>query len=129
MSGIGNCRRVTPAAVRLAVRITPEAEAQIRNIDDWWRKNRTFSPNLFVDELAAAFEIISRAPGLGRSYRLSPVAGTRRVLLKRSHYPVYYIAGADEARVLAIGTRDAAKVHRFALRYNLGCRCRFASDF
>jgi pyruvate carboxylase len=40
--------------VSLLVRITPEAEAQIRIIDSWWRENRTALPNLFADELAAA---------------------------------------------------------------------------
>jgi len=38
--------------VRLPVRTTPEADAQIREIDRWWRRNRPASPNLFADELA-----------------------------------------------------------------------------
>ena len=46
------------------VTTTPEADHQIRTIDDWWRKNRRQAPNLFLDELSVAFEIIARAPAV-----------------------------------------------------------------
>jgi hypothetical protein len=42
--------------VSLPVRTTPESDAQIREIDDWWLRNRPTSPSLFTDELAAAFD-------------------------------------------------------------------------
>ena len=86
----------------LPVRTTPEADAQIRDIDDWWRTNRRASPNLFLEELAISFKVIGDAPQIGRLYRRSPVAGTRRVLLKDSRYHVYYVPRADEVRVLAV---------------------------
>jgi plasmid stabilization system protein ParE len=88
--------------VSLPVTTTPEADAQIRAIDDWWRENRRASPNLFCDELAGAFEIIARAPNIGRLYRRSPVSGTRRVLLGGTRYHVYYVPGDEEVRVIAI---------------------------
>jgi len=68
--------------VNLLVRTTPEADAQIREIDDWWRRNRVAAPDLFLEELAASLHIISAAPSIGRLYRQSPVLSTRRVLLK-----------------------------------------------
>ena len=40
----------------LPVTTTPEADAQIRTIDDWWRENRPASPNLFFDELSAGYD-------------------------------------------------------------------------
>ena len=43
----------------LQVTTTPEADAQIRTIDNWWRENRRMSPNLFFDELSLAFDIIA----------------------------------------------------------------------
>lgn len=86
----------------LPVGTTPEADTQIREIDDWWRKNRHSSPDLFLDELASSFNIISDAPHLGRLYRQSPVPGTRRVLLKGTRYHVYYVPSADEVTVLAV---------------------------
>jgi plasmid stabilization system protein ParE len=88
--------------VSLPVRTTPEAEAQIGDIDAWWRTHRGSSPDLFLEELVAAFDIIGDAPHVGRLYRQSPVSGTRRVLLKGTRYHVYYLPTADEVRVLAI---------------------------
>jgi plasmid stabilization system protein ParE len=41
-------------------------------------------------------------PLIGRPYRRSPVAGTRRVRLERSHYHIYYLAGSDDVRILAV---------------------------
>ena len=66
----------------LPVRTTSEVDAQIGEIDDWWRANRRSSPDLFLEELTASFDIIGDAPPIGRLYRQSPVPGTRRVLLK-----------------------------------------------
>jgi hypothetical protein len=60
--------------VSLPVRTTPEADAQIRTIDKWWRENRTASPNLFAAELAAALDLL--APHIGRPYRQSAVLDT-----------------------------------------------------
>jgi plasmid stabilization system protein ParE len=75
--------------VSLPVTTTPEADAHIRTIDDWWRENRRASPDLFLDELSNAFEMLARAPQIGRLYRRSPVAGTRRILLRGTRYHVY----------------------------------------
>jgi plasmid stabilization system protein ParE len=88
--------------VNLPVRTTPEADAQILEIDSWWRNNRSASPHLLGEELAAAFNIIGGAPQMGRLYRQSPVPNTRRVLLKGTRYHVYYVPLVDEVRVLAI---------------------------
>jgi plasmid stabilization system protein ParE len=88
--------------VSLPVRATPEADAQISEVDDWWRTNRRSSPDLFLEELTAAFNLIGDAPQLGRLYRQSPVPGTRRVLLKGTRYHVYYVPRPDELRVLAV---------------------------
>ena len=86
----------------LQVRTTPEADAQIRAIDDWWRTNRTAAKNLFADELAASFDLIGQTPNVGRRYERSPVPGTRRVLLKGTRYHVYYALRGDEVCVLAL---------------------------
>ena len=86
----------------LRVVTTPEADAQIRTIDDWWRQNRRTSPDLFADELSRTFDILAQAPHIGRLYRRSPVAATRRVLLRATRYHVYYVAGEHEVKVLAV---------------------------
>jgi plasmid stabilization system protein ParE len=88
--------------VILPIVTTPEADTQVRTIDDWWRENRRTSPDLFLDELADAFEILARAPNIGRPYRRSPVSGTRRMLLRATRYHVYYVATEGEVTVLAV---------------------------
>lgn len=84
------------------VRTTPEADNQIHEIDDWWRRNRTAALDLFLDELAECFEIIGHAPQIGRIYRHSPVPGVRRLLLRGTRYHVYYVPRTDEVTVLAV---------------------------
>jgi plasmid stabilization system protein ParE len=88
--------------VSLPIRTTPEAVAQIREIDSWWRENRPGSPDLFVEELAESFEIISSAPFAGRRYRNSVLMGTHRILLKGTRFHVYYLPRDDEVIVLAV---------------------------
>ncbi len=86
----------------LPVTTTPEADAQIRTIDGWWREHRRASPDLFLNELVGALEIVARAPMVGRLYRRSPVPGVRRLLLRATRYHVYYVPSLLEVRVLAI---------------------------
>ncbi len=88
--------------MNLTVRTTREADRQVRTIDDWWQRNRSAAPDLFLDELASAFTLIGHAPQAGHPYRRSPIPGTRRVLLARSRYHVYYIPLDDEVLVLAV---------------------------
>jgi plasmid stabilization system protein ParE len=91
--------------VTLPVRSTPEADAQVRAIDEWWRSIRPASPNLFIEELAESFDIIGHAPNIGRLYRHSPVPGTRRVLLRGTRYHVYH------APIQALNERDSRRLH------------------
>lgn len=53
----------------LPVQTTREADAQIREVDDWWRRNRFAAPDLFLDELSASFDSIGHTPQMGRQYR------------------------------------------------------------
>ena len=86
----------------LPVTTTPEADTQIRTIDDWWREHRRASPDLFLEELAVAFDIVGRAPNIGRLYRRSPIVGTRRILLRETRHHVYYVPGDHEVQVIAV---------------------------
>ena len=88
--------------MKLPVITTEETDRQIRTIDDWWRANRRASPDLFLNELTGAFDLLARAPGIGRRYRLSPIPGTRRLLLRSTRYHVYYVAGDHAVTVLAV---------------------------
>lgn len=88
--------------MNLQVRVTPEAETQIREIDGWWRENRSAAPDLFLSELTESFDIIAGAPQIGRLYRKSPLRNARRLLLKQTRYHVYYVTMPGEVRVLAV---------------------------
>jgi plasmid stabilization system protein ParE len=88
--------------LNLPVRTTPEADAHIRDIDDWWRTNRCAALDLFLDELAGSFDMIRAAPQIGRLYRRSPVPGTHRLLLTLSRYHVYYVPRPADIMVLAV---------------------------
>lgn len=84
------------------VLLTPEAEQQVRAIDAWWRINRSIAPHLFVEELAAACELVAGAPLAGRRYEHAEVAGVRRILMRASRYHLYYKEHEESVLVLAV---------------------------
>lgn len=84
----------------LPVRITPEAEGQIREMENWWRRNRPAAPDLFLNELIESFELLSGAPQIGHLYRPSPVRRVRRLLLRGARYHIYYAVVQSEVRIL-----------------------------
>jgi plasmid stabilization system protein ParE len=88
--------------VSLSIVTAPQADSQIETIDAWWRTNRSASPNLFSEELAAGFELIASAPDIGHLDRRAPLLGVRRILLRATRYHVYYIRQRDVVVVLAV---------------------------
>lgn len=82
--------------------VTPEAEAQIRIIDSWWRRERPAAPGLFAEELASSFALLSNAPLAGRHYHHATVSDVRRVLLRSTRYHVYYRLHESDVIVLAV---------------------------
>jgi len=67
-----------------------EAEQQLENIDRWWQTNRGAAPDLFLDELARAVDLLSDLPDIGSPFTRTKRAGIRRLLLRRSKHWVYY---------------------------------------
>ena len=82
--------------------VAPEAEEQVRTIDAWWRKERLASPDLFCEELSAAFALLGGAPQAGRRYPHPIVPEIRRILLRSSRYHVYYKVHEDDVIILAV---------------------------
>ncbi len=82
--------------------VAPEAEARMRRSDSWWRSNRTASPGLFTEELAAAIETLAVAPDVGHRYPHPDVPGVRRVLLRATRHHVYYVTGAEAVVIVAV---------------------------
>jgi plasmid stabilization system protein ParE len=77
-------------------------EDEIRRIDAWWRRHRLAAPDLFVEELAAALELLASAPHAGRKYDHPSVSDVRRVILRATRYHVYYKIHSREVFVLAL---------------------------
>ena len=88
--------------VNKPVRTTSLADLQILELDLWWRANRDKAPNLFEEELAIAFETISKAPGVGKPYASPDVSGVRRILMRATRHHVYYVVQDDQVLVLAV---------------------------
>lgn len=86
---------------RYRVAVVERAEVQLRTIDAWWRTHRTVAPELFVEELAAAFERIADVPFSGSPYALAKPVGVRRTVLRRTRYHVYYTVD-ESARLVVV---------------------------
>jgi len=93
----------------MEVTVVPDAEAQIRRIDEWWQENRTAAPELFVQELAAAIALIESAPRIGRRRRHPGVPGLRRVLLRATRYHLYYVADESGERLFVLALWSAVR--------------------
>ena len=84
------------------IRTTPEAETHAGFADEWWRRNRQASPDLFASELAGACDLLVAAPEIGRRYRRKDIAGLRRLLLPATRYHVYYVFDRDAASIVIL---------------------------
>lgn len=84
--------------------VVQEAEKQLHEIDAWWVENRQSVPDLFLNELGRAFELLAEMPKIGPLFPRANHPGVRRLLLRKSKHWVYYVH--DERRsivhVLAI---------------------------
>lgn len=85
-----------------AIVTPPEVEEEIRAIYTWWRENRPAAPNLFVEELAAAFELLRAAPYVGRRFPHPEIPNIRRLLLRATRYHVYYKVESEAIVVLTV---------------------------
>ena len=87
----------------LPVRIVNSAAKAIVEASQWWRTNRSASPDLFAIDLANSFRLISAHPGIGAVAINAKLEGVRRVHLLRVHYYLYYRVTAEPAiEVLAL---------------------------
>lgn len=73
----------------LAVVFQRRATREIEKVDEWWRKNRPSSPDVFVTELERTIAAVAIMPTLGTTARSERAVGVRRVLLRRTRYHVY----------------------------------------
>jgi plasmid stabilization system protein ParE len=93
----------------VVVRTTPDADAQALQAVEWWRSNRIAAPDLFAEELAGAFDLLARAPDIGRRYRRAGIPGLRRILLPATRYHVYYVHVPDEDACVVLAVWSAVR--------------------
>lgn len=81
----------------LHIEVTELAEAQISDLDSWWRANRLKAPNAVREEIERVSALIAFHPGMGMPARNVKLPGVRRNFIERLHYHVYYrLLGSPE---------------------------------
>ncbi len=82
----------------MKVRFAARALRQATSVARWWRRNRAAAPFLFDEELDALVATLRAGNALGTEYPARD--GTRRALLPRSRYHVYYEIERDDGIVV-----------------------------
>ena len=59
---VRTCSAACALETEVHVHVADEAEAHLRAIDAWWREQRPSAPMLFIEEVAAAFDLLSAMP-------------------------------------------------------------------
>jgi plasmid stabilization system protein ParE len=82
----------------MTVRFHPAARAELREARLWYEERSPLAAVAFAQEVAAAVSRIASTP------MRFPLAehGTRRVILRRFPYNVFYRVGAEETIVVAV---------------------------
>jgi plasmid stabilization system protein ParE len=74
----------------LAIELTELAEAQLSELDYWWRQNRLKAPNAVREEFERVSSLIAFHPLLGTRASNVKLPGVRRIFIERLHYHVYF---------------------------------------
>jgi plasmid stabilization system protein ParE len=88
--------------VRLHLRIFGRARRHIEEAVEWWRINRTLSPNAFEEDLREALELIRAQPGVGSHATNTQLSGIRRLHMSRVRYHLYYRLSVDGSTIEVI---------------------------
>lgn len=93
----------------ITVVIVDSAEAQLREINEWWRQHRPAAPTLVLDELAGWIRLLQSSPELGVRFHRTPVPGVRRLVMKKTRHLIYYIHDVEHSIVYIIAIWGAPK--------------------
>ncbi len=85
----------------LLVRIKPRAVREIHRAAQWWSENRPAAPGAIEADLKDALALLVEHPGIGSQVDNRHDAETRRFLLDRTRYFVYYRPKGRFLEVLA----------------------------
>jgi plasmid stabilization system protein ParE len=70
--------------------VTPRAQRQIARHRAWWLRNRDKAPAAFDEEIERGFALLLDRPQAGQAVRTRRRGKTRRILLDRIRYYMYY---------------------------------------
>lgn len=87
--------------MRLQVKISARAAAEIRRAAVWWLANRPAAPVAIGTDFADAVALLAEQPGIGAKYEGARVPGVRRLFLSRVSCFIDYTADAQDLKVLA----------------------------
>jgi len=90
--------------VPLPVETSKLAARHIRQLEEWWRINRTSAPNAVREEIERALGLIAAQPRIGPRAFDVELAGVRRIHLSRIWHFLYYriIIEPDRIELLAL---------------------------
>jgi plasmid stabilization system protein ParE len=95
--------------VSFHVRISPEAERQVRELETWWAANRPAARTTFKEAFSAVVGHISRMPGIGRPCDDIQLPGVRRLLIEGTPYAVFYSVDREASEVLIAAVWSRAR--------------------
>ena len=86
----------------MIARLTERAEREMNSIDERWREEADYAPDLFRGELLAMLERLEKAPTVGIVFATVDSETLYRVLEQRSRYHVYYALQGNNVVVQSI---------------------------
>ncbi len=84
----------------MKVAFSDEAQAQVEDIDAWWREHRRSAPDLFASELGQMIALLEQTATLGTPYDAGK-STVHRLLLRRTHYHLYFVMTEGQLLVVA----------------------------
>lgn len=90
----------------LIVQIKPRARREINEAAAWWAQNRLTAVGAVSHDLHEALKLLVEFPGVGTKVETTQSPETRRWLLKRISYHVYYRVRGNVLEVVAFWGTD-----------------------
>jgi len=84
---------------RLPVEISDLAAQHIRELESWWRRNRTSAPNAVREELQRAVRLVSMTSFIGHPAADVEIPNVRRIHVPRIWYFLYYRVDGNPQRI------------------------------
>ncbi len=86
----------------LPIKVTPVADAHIKQASGWWLANRDKAPHAFKEEFERGFALISHRPEMSAAATNVKLKGVRRIHLARVRSYLFYRVKEGRVEVLAL---------------------------